>query len=214
MSHGGFTLVELIACIAIIAVLAGICVPCYTHYRARARFAADEAAMTALYRAAAAEAALRGDSVILVTCYFDGRVEVTGKRGQFDLPDVGVIFQSSLVSRPDENGSLPCALTLSADGVIHPFYEDVTEADRETETEENAEKPEIPALFRTIYRQAASEIGGLPVELHIIVEGGEIVGLTYNAEADGYMSYMQRPVDIEDGHYVMTSLDEMQKHTD
>lgn len=60
-ANGGFTLVELIVVIAILAILAGVGVPAYSGYVKKAEYAKDEALLAALNTAFASACAINGE---------------------------------------------------------------------------------------------------------------------------------------------------------
>ena len=83
--NGGFTLVELIVVIAILAILAGVAIPVYSGYIKKAQDAAVITELDAIQTAAQAANATKGEiEKIEVTA---SSIEVTGKDGLSDTYD-------------------------------------------------------------------------------------------------------------------------------
>lgn len=67
----GFTLVELVVVIAILAILAGVAVPVYSGYIAKANEAADQQKIEEIETAMAAALAMEGKDAAVANDYFD-----------------------------------------------------------------------------------------------------------------------------------------------
>ena len=65
--NGGFTLVELIVVIAILAILAGVAIPAYSGYIAKANDSACLSELTAIQNAAQAACSLEGTELSAIT---------------------------------------------------------------------------------------------------------------------------------------------------
>ena len=76
-SNGGFTLVELIVVIAILAILAGITVPAYTGYINKANDSAADVELRTVYIAAMAACAHEGSNVSSIQVSSEGKVTIT-----------------------------------------------------------------------------------------------------------------------------------------
>ena len=86
---GGFTLVELIVVVAILAILAGVGIPAYSGYVKKAERAADEQLLNAVNKAFAAACAENGTDVYLISSAFatlaeDGTVSAVYKTSAGD----------------------------------------------------------------------------------------------------------------------------------
>lgn len=77
--NGGFTLVELIVVIAILAILAGVAIPAYSGYIAKANDAAVLSELVAIETAAQAACSMNGTTPTTITVSKAGVVKVTAK---------------------------------------------------------------------------------------------------------------------------------------
>ena len=96
-SKAGFTLVELIVVIAILAILAGVAVPVYSGYMTKAKEAADTQVTSALNTAFAAACTENGESNTSV----EATVTVTSSK----IAGIAVTKIDSLAVTPNANGT-------------------------------------------------------------------------------------------------------------
>ncbi len=197
MSHRGFSLIELIVAIAIAAILVGIAVPVMGHYLDRARLAADTAYMTEVLRLATLEGMKDGKTVTEITLTREGSLIVTTEQGEDEALSALVLSLmpeatfDGFAAETDENGSLPCAMTLTASGALIPRYPSSDPAEDETTKEEDGDL----SLIRAIYRQAVLLVRpdkALPVELHLTTDAKHVVKAILVQEDDTF------PVDLEE----------------
>ena len=73
MKNTGFSLVELIVVIAIMAILAGVAVPAYSHYVDQSKEDIDDKYLMDVYHAAELEAAYQGKQVASICVSLDGQ---------------------------------------------------------------------------------------------------------------------------------------------
>ena len=75
--NGGFTLVELIVVIAILAILAGVAIPVYSGYIKEANKTADDQVIEAINTAVAAAVSMEGKDVADASTYISGTFDAT-----------------------------------------------------------------------------------------------------------------------------------------
>ena len=92
--NGGFTLVELIVVIAILAILAGVAIPLYSGYISRANDAACLSELTAIQTAAQAACSLEGVDLEEIEIAADGTITVTPDSDVVDAEDVEDDFEA------------------------------------------------------------------------------------------------------------------------
>lgn len=84
-NNSGFSLVELIVVIAIMAILAGVAVPTYTKYIAKANDAKVMAELDAVKSAAYGAAVSEGETLTNITISKEGVITVTTDKGTADI---------------------------------------------------------------------------------------------------------------------------------
>lgn len=109
----GFTLIELVAVMVVLAVLSGIALPRYFDYRERAMEAADDAALGGI-----------------ATAFSDAYT----RHRAYDSPSTDWITQIAHIAEAMETGELPTGLQISGDRIIDQRgYQYELEAETETE---------------------------------------------------------------------------------
>ncbi|MCD8151366.1 MAG: prepilin-type N-terminal cleavage/methylation domain-containing protein [Clostridiales bacterium] len=94
-SNGGFSLIELIVVIAIMAILAGVSIPTYTAYIGRANDAAALEVLNEVKTAVIADAAEQGETVSQITVTSTGTVTASNSTTALTLSAYSEFVESS-----------------------------------------------------------------------------------------------------------------------
>ncbi|MCC8161800.1 MAG: prepilin-type N-terminal cleavage/methylation domain-containing protein [Lachnospiraceae bacterium] len=93
-SNGGFSLIELIVVIAIMAILAGVSIPTYTAYIGRANDAAALEVLNEVKTAVIADAALQGETVYSINVSEAGEVTASNSTTALTFSEYSDIVES------------------------------------------------------------------------------------------------------------------------